>query len=225
MSTATTTRSERAAALAGICFTSAGLVLLMGIITAETKYPVWRHYSTRQEISDLGATRPPHSIITQPAATIFDVTLILAGVLVLVAAWATWRHYRHGVLLTMSSLFGLGTLLVGVFPGNTGPHPLAAMVAFVFSALTAVTVVKVTAPPFRWMSLGLGVLSLVALVVGELGDDTVIAHSIGIGGIERWVVYPIILWLPFFGGYLLAESHRGANAAGEPETVRDDVPT
>ena len=50
-----------------------------GIITAETKYPVFRHYTTQQEISDLGGTAPPHSIVTQPSAMIFDTTMIIAG--------------------------------------------------------------------------------------------------------------------------------------------------
>ena len=54
------------------------------IITAETKYPVFRHYTTRQEISDLGCTAP-HSIVTQPSAMIFDTTMIIAGILLL--AW------------------------------------------------------------------------------------------------------------------------------------------
>ena len=61
-----TTRPMRL--LAGALSSSAGLMLLMGILTAEMKYPAWRHYSTRQEISDLGGTDPPHSIITSPSA-------------------------------------------------------------------------------------------------------------------------------------------------------------
>lgn len=28
---------------------------------------------------------------------------------------------------------------------------------------------------------------------------------IGIGGTERWVAYPIMLWLTGFGGYLMNE--------------------
>jgi hypothetical protein len=32
--------------------------------------------------------------------------------------------------------------------------------------------------------------------------------SIGIGGTERWQVFPIILWLACYGGYLLASGHR-----------------
>jgi hypothetical membrane protein len=180
----------------------------MGIITAETKYPVFRHYTTRQEISDLGGTRPPHGLVTQPAAMIFDTTMLVAGVLLLAGAFALWRLYRNRVLTVVATLFGAGVLGVGIFPGNTAPHPYVAMIAFVFSALTAIAVVRVTSAPFRFMSLAVGLLSLAALVAGELGDSSPVVKSIGIGGTERWVVFPIILWLVFFGGYLLASGHR-----------------
>ena len=180
----------------------------MGIITAETKYPVFRHYTTRQEISDLGGTRPPQGLVTQPSAMIFDTTMLIAGVLLLAGAFALWRLYRDRVLTVVSTLFGAGALGVGIFPGNTAPHPLVAMIAFVFSALTAIAVFKVTSAPFRFMSLSAGLLSLIALIVGFLGDNSPIAKSIGIGGVERWVVFPMILWLAFFGGHLLASRHR-----------------
>jgi hypothetical membrane protein len=199
---------QRLAAVAGVLYSSAGFVLLMGIMTAETKYPVFRHYTTRQEISDLGGTRPPHGLVTQPSAMIFDATMLIAGVLLLAGAFALWWLYRDWVLTVVSALFGAGAFLVGIFPGNTAPHPFAAMIAFVFSALTAIAAVRVTSGPFRVMTVSAGVLSLVALVAGELGGNSPVVKSIGIGGTERWVVFPIILWLVLFGGYLLASGHR-----------------
>jgi hypothetical membrane protein len=199
---------QRLPAVAGVVYSCTGFVLLMGIITAETKYPLFRHYTTRQEISDLGGTRPPHGLVTQPSAMIFDTTMLIAGVLLLAGAFALWRIYRNRVLTVVSTLFGAGALLVGIFPGNTAPHPAVAMIAFVFSALTAIAVFRVTSAPFRFMSLAVGLLSLVALIAGELGDNSPVVTSIGIGGTERWVVFPIILWLAFFGGYLLAWGHR-----------------
>jgi len=226
---------QRLSAIAGILYSSAGFVLLMGIITAETKYPVFRHYTTRQEISDLGGTRPPHGLVTQPAAMIFDTAMLIAGVLLLAGALILWRLYQHRVLTVMSTLFGAGTLGVGIFPGNTTPHPYVAMIAFVFSALTAIAVFKVTSAPFRFMSLSVGLLSLVALIVGFLGDSSPIAKSIGIGGVERWVVFPMILWLAFFGGHLLASRHRRQpdrpgpaatdGSTGAPADPRAAVPT
>ena len=199
---------RRLPAAAGVLYSCAGFVLLMGIITAETKYPVFRHYTTRQEISDLGGTRPPHGLVTQPSAMIFDTTMLIAGVLLLAGAFTLWRLYRNRLLTVVSALFGAGALLVGIFPGNTTPHPYVAMIAFVFSALTAIAAFRVTSAPFRFMSLFVGVLSLVALFAGELGDSSPVVKSIGIGGTERWVVFPMILWLAFFGGYLLTRGHR-----------------
>ena len=184
---------QRLPVVAGVLYSCAGFVLLMGIITAETKYPVFRHYTTRQEISDLGGTRPPHGLVTQPSAMIFDTTMLIAGVLLLAGAGALWRLYRNRLLTVVSTLFGAGALLVGIFPGNTTPHPFAAMIAFVFSALTAIAVFRVTSAPFRFMSLAVG-----------------------------------LLWLAFFGGYLLASGHRlqpdrhGPAAADKPADTQAD---
>jgi hypothetical membrane protein len=199
---------QRLSAVAGILYSSAGFVLLMGIITAETKYPVFRHYTTRQEISDLGGTRPPQGLVTQPSAMIFDTIMLITGVLLLAGAFALWRLYRDRVLAVVSTLFGAGAFLVGVFPGNTTPHPFVALIAFVFAPLTAIVVFRVTSGPFRFISLSVGLLSLVALVAGELGDNSFFVKSIGIGGTERWQVFPIVLWLACYGGYLLASGHR-----------------
>jgi hypothetical membrane protein len=199
---------QRLPAVAGVLYSSAGFVLLMGIITAETKYPIFRHYATRQEISDLGGTRPPQGLVTQPSAMIFDTTMLIAGVLLLAGAFVLWRLYRNRLLTVVSTLFGAGTFLVGIFPGNTTPHPYVALIAFVFAPLTAIAAVRVTSGPFRVMSLAVGLLSLVALIAGELGDSSPFVKSIGIGGTERWQVFPIILWLAFFGGHLLASGHR-----------------
>jgi hypothetical membrane protein len=199
---------QRLAAVAGILYSSAGFVLLMGIITAETKYPIFRHYTTRQEISDLGGTKQPQGLVTQPSAMIFDTTMLITGVLLLAGAFVLWRLYRNRLLTVVSTLFGAGAFLVGIFPGNTTPHVYVALIAFVFAPLTAIAAFRVTSGPFRFMSLFAGLLSLVALIAGELGDNSLFVKSIGIGGTERWQVFPIILWLAFFGGYLLASGHR-----------------
>jgi hypothetical membrane protein len=139
---------QRLAAVAGILYSSAGFVLLMGIITAETKYPIFRHYATRQEISDLGGTRQPQGLVTQPSAMIFDTTMLITGVLLLAGAFVLWRLYRDRMLTVVSTLFGAGAFLVGIFPGNTTPHVYVALIAFVFAPLTAIAVFRVTSGPF-----------------------------------------------------------------------------
>ena len=75
----------------------AGVVAFMGIITAEVLYP---DYSTRQDISDLGSTLPPDPIIHQPSATIFNSTMLLTGILLLIAAYFVYRALGQGGFTT-----------------------------------------------------------------------------------------------------------------------------
>jgi hypothetical membrane protein len=212
---------QRLAAVAGILYSSAGFVLLMGIITAETKYPVFRHYSTRQEISSLGGTNPPEGLVTQPSAMIFDTIMLITGALLLAGAFVLWQLYRDRLLTVAAALFGAGAFLVGIFPGNTTPHPYVALIAFVFSPLTAIAAFRVTSAPFRYISVSVGLLSLVALIASEMGDNSYFVKSIGLGGTERWQVFPIILWLACYGGYLLASEHRMEPDRPGPEAVDD----
>ncbi len=74
---------------AGALLFIAGVVSTLGIITAEDTYP---GYNVRANfISDLGATRPPNSIIKQPAATIFAATLTTNGILVIGTSYCVHR--------------------------------------------------------------------------------------------------------------------------------------
>ena len=76
----------------------AGVVILLGIITAETQYPKSPGYNTfSNDISDLGGTAPPHSFITQPAAQIFDWTMIVAGIMLIVGAFLVHEVHRRRV--------------------------------------------------------------------------------------------------------------------------------
>jgi hypothetical membrane protein len=81
--------------LAGVLLFTASAGILMGIITAEALYPA--AYSTFENaISDLGGTRPPDSVVLQPSAAIFDVTMLVAGAMIMVAAWLVHRAFLMG---------------------------------------------------------------------------------------------------------------------------------
>ena len=54
--------------LGGTLMFVAGIVILMGIITAEALYPV-TYTTSGNEISDLGGTRPPEALVFQPSST------------------------------------------------------------------------------------------------------------------------------------------------------------
>lgn len=189
---------------AGLFFFLAGSILLMGIITAEIFYPAG--YTTAQsEISDLGATRPPDSIIYQPSASIFNATMVLGGGLLLAASILLYREQKKWVPVLFPLLLGIGVLGVGLFPGNNAIfHPLFAMLTFISGGLAAIMSWKMTSAPFRYVLVLLGMITLVFLFFASF-----FTSILGDGGTERFIAYPLILWMLGFGGYLIGTGERG----------------
>jgi hypothetical membrane protein len=183
-----------------------GVVILMGIITAEIFYPPG--YSTSQnEISDLGATRPPNSIIVQPSATIFDTTMMLSGVMLIAGAYFIHRAFRHRLVSGSILFLGIGLLGVGIFPGNNAAiHPLFALITFVAAGISAIVSSRVTSAPFRYIAIMLGGITLTFLLLAFFFSNTIFP-ILGDGGTERWVAYPSVLWIIGFGGYLSAKTN------------------
>ena len=206
-----------AASVAGTALALAGAVAFMGIVTAEVLYP---DYSTRQDISDLGSTQPPDPIIHQPSATIFNGTMLLTGALVLVAAYFVHRAWGRRVLSMPLAVFGAAVFGVGVFPGNVTPwHGLFALLTFASGGVAAVLSSRVVSRPFSTVCGLLGGVSLVVLVsvffYGLVLGTPHPLSALGSGGIERWVAYPLLLWVVAFGGYLLGTGRR-------PPTANED---
>jgi hypothetical membrane protein len=185
----------------------------MGIITAEALYP--GTFSTgANEISDLGGTRPPNSVILQPSATIFNLSMTLIGILVMAGSWFVQRAFGRRSVTIPIAVLGVAALGVGLFPGSTGtPHALFAMVTFISGGIAAISAARLTSAPFRYLSFFLGAASLATLgTYMLLGDGSPLA-PLGIGGVERWIVYPVVLWITAFGGYL------SGRADGRSETA------
>jgi hypothetical membrane protein len=193
-----------AAFLAGALLLAAGATILMGIITGEALYS--EVYTTHDdEISDLGATRPPNSVSYQPSSTIFNTVMIATGSMLIVAALALSRAFGSRRVTISMLLLGIGVLGVGVFPGNRDPwHGIFALVAFVSGGVAAMLSAHVQSGPFRLISLLLGATTLGWLIFAIVGSSTPVFDQLGDGGVERWVAYPVVLWTVAFGGYLLA---------------------
>ncbi len=197
---------RRYPAIAGVLLFTAGLVAFMGIVTAEALYP--GGYSTSlNKISDLAATQPPDSVISQPSATIFNVTMIVCGVLALAGAHCLQRGTRRWAAPILIALFGLGALGVGLFPGNTDEvHEVFALLTFIAGGTAAVLSWTVTEGAFRYFSALLGLVSLATLFIYWIMGDSAPFAGLGIGGVERWVVYPLLLWATGLGGHLMGRS-------------------
>lgn len=191
--------------IGGFGLVLAGFLGFMGIITAEVLYP---NYSTRQEISDLGSTVPPNPIIHEPSATIFNSTMLITGAIVLLSTYFVYRaSNRRGFPLALG-IFGFGAVGVGLFPGNVTPwHGLFALLTFSVGGITVVLSSRAVSRPFSFLCGLFGGISLVVLgsvfVYGLFVGGPHPLEFLGSGGIERWVAYPLILWLPAYGGYLL----------------------
>jgi hypothetical membrane protein len=207
-----TAARARDATVAGVLLSLAGVVLLLGFITAEALYP--GSYSTHANtVSHLGASEPPGSVVLQPSAAIFDGTMLLAGAMILAGAWFAWRALRRRAVLIPTALLGAGALGVGVFPlTHPTPHTLFAFTAFLSGGIAVIVASRVAPGPFRHLWAALGTVALAATVLGVFLLEWAPVAELGEGGIERWIVYPIVLWLVAFGSWLLgvARPPRGA---------------
>lgn len=97
-------------------------------------------------------------------------------------------------------------------------HGLFALLTFFAGGITVLLSARVVPRPFSFLCGMLGGVSFLVLVsvfvFGLVVGGPHPLEFLGSGGIERWVVYPLILWLLAFGGYLSAK----------PEDTTGDVP-
>ena len=149
-------------------------------------------------ISDLG--------VIPGTATLFNVSLVIVGLLNLVAgSLLALRPARPGLLVVYAAA-GIGAIGAGLVPLDRGEaHGLFALGAFVFFNVQAIASSRIVAGPMAGISVLAGVIGLLfvgIMVVGDAGDPAVFG-PIGHGGAERMIVYPVMLWLLAFGGYLM----------------------
>ena len=171
---------------------------VIGMIVSEALYPT---YSTsRNYISDLGVG---------PSALIWNSSVFLMGLLVLVGAFFLQRAFRFELLTVMLVLTGVGAMGVGIFTEAFGVlHMIASLVTFLFCGLSAIVSVlcsrvhkfPLVKMPSSALSIILGLMTLVALALFGSGQYL----GLGAGGMERMIAYPALMWGAGFGGYLIA---------------------
>jgi hypothetical membrane protein len=118
-------------------------------------------------------------------------------------------------LLAAYVLGGVGAIGAGLRPLDTGMvHALFALVGFVFFNVEAIGTGRIVSGPMKAISVVAGVVGLIYVAVMVIGDggNPAVFGSIGHGGSERMIVYPAMLWLLTFGGFLLARDERRSQA-------------
>jgi hypothetical protein len=104
-------------------------------------------------------------------------------------------------------LGGIGAIGAGLYPLDSGQaHSLFALAGFTFFNLEAIAAATVIRGPMRIVSVlagALGLLFVGVMIIGDSGNPAIFG-PIGHGGAERMIVFPAMLWLVGFGGYLMA---------------------
>jgi hypothetical membrane protein len=177
---------------------AAGLALLMGageflicLLIAESLYPDYQiPYSY---VSDLG-------VWGMPSAAVFNGSVILLGILGILAGLYLKRRKEQRVLAWSIALSALGSLGVGIFPETTGlPHIFFALLAFGLGGIAAIFSARLSDRPFSYIATVLGVAALISLA----GLGISIYFRYFPGTVERLILYPVLIWQIGFGGYLL----------------------
>jgi hypothetical membrane protein len=187
--------------VAGALLLIAGVQCVLGIIIAEAFYP---GYSTSENyISDLGVG---------PSSLIFNSSVFLLGVLAFGSAYFIQRASNFRLFSVLAALTGIGAMGVGLFTEDAGViHGIFSLITFLFGGLSAIVSYRLQKPPLSYLSIILGVLSLLSLVLFGSG----VYLGLGKGGMERMIAYPALLWAVGFGGYLIGRSS-DTFAAKEP---------
>jgi hypothetical membrane protein len=168
-------------------------VLLIVAEAVRPSYSVSNNY-----ISDLGANASSSSI--------FNSSIALLGILVLVGAYFFQKAYPWKPATSMIVLTGIGALGVGSFPEGSPfyLHPAFSLVTFLFAGLSALVTARFLRKPLFYFSLILGAIALAALLLYEAD----IYLGLGPGGMERMIAYPELLWGIGFGSHMMAMDER-----------------
>jgi len=185
------------AKLGGTLLYVGGIQWLLGILLAESWHP---DYSSRIDyVSDLGVG---------PSALIYNVSVFLMGLCGFLGAFFMMKSKKSRVHTILLAISGVGAMGVGVFPYSMQPwHSIFTLVGILFGALAAITSYRTQETPISHISVVLGSLSLIASIIfipylGLPVGSTVTYLGMAKGSMERWAIYPILVWLIGHGSHI-----------------------
>ncbi len=184
--------------LAGALYCFGAIEFFLMLTLSEALYPGYSVHANT--ISDLAA-------VGSPTALFFDPAVFAWGLSWLVGAYFLFRGSGRSRLMVLNMLPGVGVMLAAASPENVNVaiHSIGAVIAFVPGAIAVILSYRVIRSQLRYFALFLGFLSLafVAVYFGAYYSPLV-QQSLGSGGAERIIVYPIVIWMIGLGSYLLA---------------------
>ena len=192
-------KSLDARVLAGTLLLIGTALFLVAMTFGETLAPGYNAHD--QPISDLG--------VIPETAVLFAFSLIVLGAIMLVSGFLLNSVSPSRLLTIIFVITGIGIVGVGIFNLNNGIHGLFALISFISINVLAIVMATKVSGPMRYISGLMGAIGLLGLILhlNELNG------AIGPGGMERVIVYPALIWLLAYSGYLMSRSDREVKAA------------
>ncbi len=208
----------------------ASLIFIAGMIVTQIGYE--SSYSlTQNYISDLGAAHcgvlAGHSYdggyVCSPWHEVFMVTIVLLGILIVLAVILIRTGFpprsTRTVGLALLAIAALGAIGVGFFPEdvNVRVHTLSAAIAFIAGNLALIVLGFAMFRDTRWdgfraYTILSGLVGLIALILFEAKAW----GALGVGGMERLIVAPLLLWAILAGTHLARIPTYAARPRGLP---------
>jgi hypothetical membrane protein len=152
------------------------------MLVAEQLYPGYS--PLRNYISDLGALKAPTSLL-------FNFSVVLLGLLDM-ASSLLLRHELGRLGALVLAFAATGAVGVGIFPEDYGiPHEISALITFLLGAVAVIIMGIRRGGVYKPLGLAMGAVSLAALALFVPRVQT----PLGIGGVERLIAYPILIFL------------------------------
>jgi hypothetical membrane protein len=191
----------------------AGLLIFVGVaqlvLAVVVSEAVYSGYSVGQQpMSDLG-----NWSLAGNSAAIFDVSVILLGMLSITSAYFIQRTFKNRLFTSLWVITGVSSIGVGIVAENIylPLHGVFSVIVMVFGAVAAIISYRFQKSPLSYLSVILGAVMLSAMVLFILGRGSSGFYlGLGEGGMERFIIYPLWLWLLGFGAHLIGDSSETA---------------
>ncbi|GAB3302581.1 DUF998 domain-containing protein [Epidermidibacterium keratini] len=215
--------TDRRTALGAWLLVATVQYLIAEAVTAVSWSPVGYSYA-RNYISDLGVPEclTLDRTVCSPLWFVMDASFVVQGIITFVALVLLARLVPRGwriPVVGLGVIYCVGIVIVGLFPGSTAEviggsafratmHSLGALLAILGGNVWALVAGVALLPRWRGWALCSILLGVFGIAAGIISTRTDL--GLGVGGIERLAVYPIIGWLILTGAALLAARRTGA---------------
>jgi hypothetical protein len=130
---------------------------------------------------------------------VFNAAVVLLGLLMLVSVYFIQRAFKSTLFSAILALAGIGTIGVGLLTFGSTEYYVFADIGYIFFALSAIMSYKYEKAPLSYLSVILGVGSLLAFLLWVASVD------LGSGMKVTPIIIDtlILLWLTGFGAHII----------------------